>query len=607
VEPRSGRIAVAVGLVAFVVYALTACPTFYWLDSSEFAAASATLGISHPPGHPSTLLLGRLIAFVPLGLLAFRVNLASSALGAAAVSATYLLAQTLQDALTDPATPGNRGVRIALSLAAAALFALSYGAWLQAVRAEVYALEAALLVASLALAVRAAVRSDGKALGAAGLLLGLGLGNHHLSTLLLLVPTLALAVALPALRRLPLARAITVGVLGAGILLYLPLRARLSPAVDWGHPDSWSRFLWVVSAKPFQKTALTRARFDLKGVADAVVLLVREAGWVAPAASLVGFWALLRTRARRSLGLYLGAALAFNVGAVLLTGFDPSNPDAFGYLLPSIAVLATTAATGLLAVGLTIAQYAPRLIRYRLPAAALAVVVAIGVQLPRGLGAATLRTTWGADTVARFGLEVVPPRATLLAGNFETVFNLWYLQAVEGQRPDVEVLSRGFALHPGYVETLQAGGARSAGLAEALRANDARLPATDLASAAARSTVLVEVVPGEDLEPAPAQALPLLLPDGPFFLVAPSPPPPDLHDAADRSQRNWASREDAALATDLDDPETRNALLLDRSTLAKLDCTLGRRASAQPPFDLALALFPHDEVLLTLGERCGLR
>src|SRR5688572_7828838 len=132
-----------VGAVVFAIYAWTAAPGLYWLDASELATASVTLGIAHPPGHPIPILLGKLVSFVPLGELAHRVTLASAAAGAAAAAIVAVAAERCARRV---AAPGARAFGAAAGLA----FAVSSAAWQQAVRAVVYAVEILLVAAALA-------------------------------------------------------------------------------------------------------------------------------------------------------------------------------------------------------------------------------------------------------------------------------------------------------------------------------------------------------------------------------------------------------------------------------------------------------------------------
>ena len=48
-------------------------------DSGEFATAAATLTLTHPPGYPLYLLVGRLALCLPAGNPAYRLSLLSAA------------------------------------------------------------------------------------------------------------------------------------------------------------------------------------------------------------------------------------------------------------------------------------------------------------------------------------------------------------------------------------------------------------------------------------------------------------------------------------------------------------------------------------------------
>ena len=60
--------ALAVGLAAFVAYVSAATPAAYPLDSAELATAAFGLGVAHPPGEETTLLLAKLFTLLPFGV-----------------------------------------------------------------------------------------------------------------------------------------------------------------------------------------------------------------------------------------------------------------------------------------------------------------------------------------------------------------------------------------------------------------------------------------------------------------------------------------------------------------------------------------------------------
>src|SRR5437879_3085739 len=68
-----------------IAYARTLAPGVTWAndgaDSGDLVTAAATLGIAHPTGYPTYLLLARLFQIIPLGDLAARTTLLSAAAG----------------------------------------------------------------------------------------------------------------------------------------------------------------------------------------------------------------------------------------------------------------------------------------------------------------------------------------------------------------------------------------------------------------------------------------------------------------------------------------------------------------------------------------------
>ena len=390
------------------------------------------------------MLAGKLLCLLPLGSVALRVGLASSLAGAAAAAQAARLGQIVARSID------ARSPHALLGAAAGLLFGLSYAAAFQAVRPEVYALSALCVLTAAVELARFDESGDRRRLYLAALAVGLGLANHHLLALALAGPGLIFA-ALRKPRR-PVATGVArvglAGTLGLSLYAYLPLRALRHPLIDWGAPTSLSRFYWVVSASAFHK-ALARGHAeaaDALGVLPALVTQLHLAGALL---ALAGLYLLLRTPPTRRLGLFLVLGVVLGAAAPALVGFDPANPDAYGYLAPAVA-LAAAAACALPAVLLA------RLAERRRTATSLATLPLIGA------------LAWGAcqwplvtlsnfhDTGALVGgwLSTAPPRAPVVTSYFQTIFAAWYLRAVEGRRPDDNVIHRHFLSYPGYRDEL---------------------------------------------------------------------------------------------------------------------------------------------------------
>src|SRR5919205_2959906 len=88
-------VGVAVSLVVGAVYLGTLAPTVlpyatpYTLDSPMLQAAVSVLGVGHPTGYPTYMMLTHLFTLLPVGDVAYRVNLASAVYGVLAVALVY--------------------------------------------------------------------------------------------------------------------------------------------------------------------------------------------------------------------------------------------------------------------------------------------------------------------------------------------------------------------------------------------------------------------------------------------------------------------------------------------------------------------------------------
>jgi len=159
-------LAALAGLLALALYARTLAPGVLPLDSGEFQVLAYQMGIAHTTGYPVYILLAKLfITLMPLGSVAYKVNLFSALMGAVTVAGVYLSARLLS---------GNAWAAL---LAALALM-VSYTLWSQSVIAEVYAPAAAFLAVVWLLVLVWYKTGSKRALFAAGLCGGLGLGVH---------------------------------------------------------------------------------------------------------------------------------------------------------------------------------------------------------------------------------------------------------------------------------------------------------------------------------------------------------------------------------------------------------------------------------------------
>ena len=166
-----------------VLYAASTPRTVMLEDDGLFITTATFAGVAHPPGYPLYIALGWLASLVPFASIAWRVHALSGLMGAltCACIAWIVLRRT-----------GNRPAAIL----AGAAFAVSEHFWSQAIIADVYTTNTAVVFLTLALVQEAAQRRSTRLWVASAAVYGLGLANHY--PLLILASPLFLAWAVAA-------------------------------------------------------------------------------------------------------------------------------------------------------------------------------------------------------------------------------------------------------------------------------------------------------------------------------------------------------------------------------------------------------------------------
>lgn len=131
-------------LYALVLYILTVAPTTSFWDSGEFIAIAHGLQVSHPPGAPFYMLIGRLFSmFIPREYVALSVNMVSVLASAFTILLTHLIIVRMSRFwLGSPSawTTPERITALAGGVIGSLTFAATDSFWFNAVEAEVYAL-----------------------------------------------------------------------------------------------------------------------------------------------------------------------------------------------------------------------------------------------------------------------------------------------------------------------------------------------------------------------------------------------------------------------------------------------------------------------------------
>jgi hypothetical protein len=442
-----------IAALAFGLYLRTLVPDVFVSDFAEFQYDPIRLGLTHPNGFPLYMLLGWAISHLPLGTVAWRMNLLSAIGGALAVAVTFAFVRRVTG-------------RTAPALLAGGLLALDTTFWYYSLAAERYTLNLALLAGAWWAAWEAGERRSVRLAVLSSALLGLGLTVHPSDALLIPFWLSFLVCRVPAFRRslrpwLALALA---GALPVLLYLYVPLRwaaysdwpllpgiAR-SSAVYKGMVHVWytpgvtlaSTRLYLLGMGGYA-VSLTQAN-NLHGALGMLALLspawLNALSWPVLSLALlsvVGVWFRRRDRA-----LMVVTGLFALYLALMVAYIGQGKNEA--YLLPSDWIVYFWAAWGInLLIAATVSLWC-RLRRRsdpvpvpRWPArSALAlVVVVLAVLLVRRYPQADLsrwteaRRTW--DVVLLHPIE----EGAGLLGHWSDLTPLWYLQQIESRRTDL--------------------------------------------------------------------------------------------------------------------------------------------------------------------------
>ena len=415
-----------VGIMALLVYARTLMPGIAFGDWGEMQTVAHVLGVAHPTGYPTYILLAWLAELVPIGSVAFRANFLSAVFVGAALGTVTLISIRL-------------GVRPVIAGAGAIALGAVGTVWAAATVAEVNPLH--LLFGALILH-RALVWEDRRSrsdLVLGGLLVGLALGNHLLT--LFIAPFVAVFV-LWAGRREILARpwmlvpALAAVLLGLAVYLYIPLAAGQSPPLPYNHPVTLDGVLWLVSGTQF------RGQFDFlspRGPGDFVAALPELwavlAGRATPVMPILGMAGLaVLVRRRPSFGLLCAAILIS--GVYVWANYLQLEH----YLLVPWLLLAIGASVALEWIADAVARWP-----YRIAMAHGGVLVGAAA-LTFALGLGTMNWSASDRSGDRSGRDYVDavfaalPRDAAILSYWDASTPLWYGQHVAGTRPDVLIV-----------------------------------------------------------------------------------------------------------------------------------------------------------------------
>jgi hypothetical protein len=436
-------------VIPFGIFMLTLAPSVTFFDSGEFLTATASLGSAHSPGYPLFLMYAKPFTWIPLGNIAFRINMATAFSSSLACLSVYLLTLKLlkNEQLIENKFFFTFAVK-ASGLAAALTFSVTPRLWLQSNHDKPYPLLA--FISAVIFYVLLVWRDHYKAgderpsfVYVCTFLAGLSMALHQ--SIVLLLPAWFLMIVLTDWRMITrikeLILATAFALLGFAVNLYLPIRALSNPLLNWGDSKTVDQFLWHFLRKGYPSEPHTRD-ISLLWAQIKAFNVPNEFTWVGAGLLLFALYRLWRPQ-RDVVIAYLVGVVAF---LMVIAGYFNALPE-FIFLTEEFFTPLYLLTAVMIGIGLfNLLAFAIRSTRLpeHLGASVYGVVAVLFFTLPSALCAVNYyendqHNNYIAFDYASNSLRSLPQNSIMFTWGDSGAFPLWYLQGVEKLREDVDL------------------------------------------------------------------------------------------------------------------------------------------------------------------------
>lgn len=324
-------------------------------DTGEMQTVPYLFGIAHPTGFPLFVILGYVFSHaVPLGTVAYRLNLMSALCMTGVAAALFACAQEME-------------IPVWIGAPAVLVFATTRIVWQHATRSEVHDLALLFLAILLAIVLRWIKSGDRRLLFAGAGAFAAAIATHAIAIMVLPALILALAFRRRDLRAWDLATTCGIAALGLALYAVIPLRsayvvahgldptqgmACMNGGIDWNFddPSSLANFSVYVTGAQFNAGGTLVDALRIGGWpagAWTAILQTRESfGTLGLALAIVGFLTLCirRPRVAAVLALFGFAVVPFASAWSAVEG----DPDRYRFLPMLVTALLLGAAGGAL-------------------------------------------------------------------------------------------------------------------------------------------------------------------------------------------------------------------------------------------------------------------
>lgn len=436
-------------LICLVLYLKTLRPTVCFHDCGELQTAICTLGIAHPPGYPTYVVLGKVFTLLlPIKSVAWRVNFMSAFFSIATLALFFLINKKILRTEVG-------------SFIAALVVAFSNNYWKFSITAEMYSLNDFFMLLFLYFVLFTLKLNDSEKACKYYIfffLLGVAQGNHRSITIIspLLVAYLFFKNPKFFLEHLKQTfLMVFFFVLGISIYLFLPTRASQGPYLNYARPTTWENFKYLVTAKQFSFLMFSVPVKEL--VTEKLVIfwqLLREQFFVPGIVlSILGIiWYVYRKKYE---------TLALVLFIFLLNTFvwlEYGVKDFYRYLNPSFIMVGFFIAAGIKALLFLFSSVRKIKTSYFLRGLVMCSLFYFVLFLAKknytkvDLSEKKFALEWGTEVMGTLDRDAV------IISHWAYSAPLWYLQGCEGLRPDIVVADDRVIIDEGWrsrIETIR--------------------------------------------------------------------------------------------------------------------------------------------------------
>lgn len=435
-----------ISLLTAITYLLLVSTRLTWAnfgnDGGDFLAAILTKGIPHPTGYPTYTVLGILFQQIPIGDEYSRAMMLSWL--PAALSAGFLSLWILDFMKSKSKRAAN-----ICAIFGGLIWGLLPFLWSQAVIVEVHGLQALFLVLSIwwvwLLLNYHPQNKSRYYLYPMAFLYGLAMGNHI--TILFTLPIIVFSLIHAYKKQLPIKSLfyqIFAFILGSLIYLYLPLRAVNYPPINWGNPQSWEGFFWMVSGGAYQNllAGVTLPQFFTRISALAGILL-NQFGVIGIIFGIIG----AVNYQHKSKFLSLGLLYLFLISSLFAMLY--ATDDSINYLLTTFLVFT-------LWIVFAIELILPFNYKNILVGKILIIIffILFLVRIPSNFKEVNPRSQTQPADYAENILTKLPEDSILLTSSDPDTFPVWYYHFGLGWREDLRIIVLPLTQFKWYQETL---------------------------------------------------------------------------------------------------------------------------------------------------------